>query len=93
MRPIAFWTCSAIHHRRAYVQDFVSSPIRQMLRGPATAWERRAVAVGVAVAAVEEAVESVGGGLAFLYGASWYEQNIKPYIESFAALWLVEPLR
>jgi hypothetical protein len=26
------------------VQELVSSPLRQMLRGPATAWERRAVA-------------------------------------------------
>jgi hypothetical protein len=83
----------AAHHRRAYVQELVSSPLRQMLRGPATAWERRAVAVGVAVAAVEEAVESVGGGLAFFYGAPWYEQNIKPYIESFAALRQAQPLR
>lgn len=83
----------AAHHRRAYVQDLVSSPLRQMLRGSATVWERRAVAVGVASAAVEEAVESVGGGLAFFYGAPWYEQNIKPYIESFAALRLAQPLR
>jgi hypothetical protein len=83
----------AAHHRRAYVQDLVSSPLRQMLRGPATTWERRAVAVGVAVAAVEEAVESVGGGLAFFHGAPWYQQNIKPYIESFAALRRARPLR
>lgn len=83
----------AAHHRRAYVQELVSSPLRQMLRGPATAWERRAVAVGVASAAVEEAVESVGSGFAFFYGVPWYAQNIKPYIESFEALRIAQPLR
>ncbi len=83
----------AAHHRRTYVQDLVSSPLRQMLRGRATTWERRAVAAGIAAATVEEAVESVGGGLAFFYGTPWYEENIKPYIESFAALRLSQPLR
>jgi len=82
----------AAHHRRRWTQDAVLLPLRTMFRGPSAAWIRRAATTAAMVAVAEEAVESVGGALAWFFGPSWYPEHVKPLLASFEALRETQPL-
>lgn len=83
----------AAHHRRQWTEDVVFPDERIMLVGRTENWTRRAATTGTLVAVVEETVISVGSALSeFMSSRSWYEERVKPFIETFTALRGVQPL-
>jgi hypothetical protein len=83
----------AAHHRRRWTQDAVSAPLRSMIRGrAATPWVRRAATTASLVSVVEETTISVGDALSHFQSAGWYEDQVKPFIQSFEALRQTVPL-
>ena len=82
----------AAHHRRRWTQDAVISPLRTMIRGRTTHWLRRAGTTAALLPVVEECVMAIGSGLAVFYGPDWYERQVKPLLESFAAVGEAQPL-
>lgn len=82
----------AAHHRRRWTQDAVVLPLRTMIRGRTTHWLRRAGTTAALLPVVEEGVMSIGHALAVLYGPGWYDRQVKPLLESFAAVRQAQPL-
>jgi len=82
----------AAHHRRKWTQDAVLPPARTMLRGPTTVWLRRAGTTAAMLPVVEESVMLVGDALARFLPPDWYEQRVGPFLLSFEALRVTQPL-
>jgi len=80
------------HHFRKWTEDAVAPDLRQMIVGPAEAWERRAATVASMVAVVEECILSVGDALAHFMPPGWWDEHIERYRKSFALLIKNQPL-
>jgi hypothetical protein len=82
----------AAHHRRKWTQDAVFPAQRTMLRGPTTNWARRAATTAAMLVIVEEAVMAVGDPLGEFMEPGWYLDHVLPFLRTFEALRLTEPL-
>jgi hypothetical protein len=80
------------HHYRKWTEDAVAPDLRQMIVGPAEAWERRAATVASMVAVIEECILSVGDALAHFMPPDWWDEHIERYRKSFALLMKIQPL-
>lgn len=80
------------HHRRPWVADAVSVPLRQMATGPHPDPVRRAGYVEWAGHVIEEAVQTVGDAFVRFYGAGFFMKQIAPLVTSFKAIREAQPL-
>ena len=79
-------------NRREATQSVVSEPLRTMSRGKHRSVFGRVAAVRMLGNVVEEAVTSVGDGLAQIYGSAFYRETVQPMIRSFEAIRREMPL-
>lgn len=83
----------AAHNRRAWVQDAVSSDLRQMAIAKHPSPLRRAGTLASIGGTIEEAIQLVGDALAAtFYGKRFWSEHVQPYIKSFEALRATQPL-
>lgn len=82
----------AAHHRRKWTQDAVFPAQRTMLRGPTTNWARRAATTAAMLVIIEEAVMAVGDALGEFMEPGWYVEHVLPFLRTFEALRLTQPL-
>ena len=80
------------HNRRKATQSVVSEPLRTMSRGKHRSVFGRVAAVRMLGGVVEEAVTSVGDGLAQIFGSAFYRDTVRPMVQSFEAIRREMPL-
>jgi len=74
------------HHRRPFVAEAVSVPLRQMATGPHPDPIHRATYVEWAGHVIEEAVQTVGDAFVRFYGPAFFNKQVGPLVSSFKAI-------